>query len=144
MKKAPLADLKAFLGSVFHPKWTDEHESAEHAIRKFARRADEKTRKGVIGDIHRLSTEYKDEDLENFVCEDCKGDIFPPALGFTYANWLKHTAELISSTPMTKRVDPADKKGSAKKASAKKAPAAKKASAKKAPPAKAPAKKKKK
>lgn len=138
MKKALLADLKAFLGSVFHPKWTDEHESAEHAIRKFARRADEKTRKGVINDIHRLSTEYKDEELENFVCEDCKGDIFPPALGFTYANWLKHTAEIITSTPMTKRVDPADKKGAAKKA----APA-KKASAKKAPEKKAsPGKKK--
>lgn len=142
MKKTPLADLKAFLGAVFHPKWTDEHESAEHAIRKFARRADEKTRKGVIHDIHRLSTEYKDEDLENFVCEDCKGDIFPPALGFTYANWLKHTAELIAATPMTKRTEPADKKGPAKKASAKKAPAAKKAAARKAPPKKPAGKKK--
>jgi hypothetical protein len=135
MKKTPLADLKAFLGSVFHAKWTDEHESAEHAIRKFARRADEKTRKSVIGDIHRLSTEYKDEDLENFVCEDCKGDIFPPALGFTYANWLKHTAELIASTPMNRRVDPADRKAASKKAAAKKA-AAQKAPAKKAAPVK--------
>ena len=133
MKKSHLADLKAFLGSVFHPKWTDEHESAEHAIRKFARKADEKTRKGVIGDIQRLSTEYKDEDLENFVCEDCKGDIFPPALGFTYAAWLKHTADLISATPMTKPRGEAaaDKKGAGKSASAKKAAPAKKAAAKK-------------
>ncbi len=128
MKKSTLADLKAFLGSVFHPKWTDEHESAEHAIRKFARKADEKTRKGVIGDIQRLSTEYKDEELENFVCEDCKGDIFPPALGFTYANWLKHTAELIAATPMSK---PRGEAATAKSASAKKAAPAKKATAKK-------------
>lgn len=133
MKKSQLADLKAFLGTVFHAKWTDEHESAEHAIRKFARKADDKTRKGVIGDIHRLSTEYKEEDLENFVCEDCKGDIFPPALGFTYSNWLKHASELISSTPMSKRTEPGEKKGAAKKASAKKAAPASKATSKKAP-----------
>ena len=126
MKKSPFADLKHFLGTVFHSDWTIEHESYEHAIRKFARRADEKTRKGVLSDIHRLTTEHRDEDLENFVCEDCKGDIFPPALGFTYSNWIKHAGEIISSTPMTRRVDPEKRAANKAAAAAKKGSPAKK------------------
>jgi hypothetical protein len=41
------------------------------------------------------------------VCEDARGDIFPPALGFTYSDWLRHVGEMLS--------------GTAKKAAAKKA-----------------------
>ena len=133
MKRNSFADLKSFLGIVFHPDWTIEHESADHAIRKFARRADDRTRKAIIADILRLQTDFREEELENFICEDCKGDIFPPALGFTYSNWLKHASETISSTPMTRRSASAvakdalpKKAGPLKPAAAKKAPLAQK------------------
>lgn len=156
MKKALYVELKKFLGTVLHPDWTIEHESADHAIRKFARKAEDKTRKAILADIHHLLTERNNDDLENFVCEDARGDIFPPALGFTYSDWLKHVGELISSTPMTKQRPAAAsekkaapvKKPSAvtkKAAPAKKsAPAKKPASAKKAAPGKKPAPAKKK
>ncbi len=130
MKKVPYLELKKFLGSVLHPDWTIEHESADHAIRKFARKAEDKVRKAILADIHHLLTERHNDDLENFVCEDARGDIFPPALGFTYADWLKHVGEVISSTPMTKRAPAPEIKAPA----AKKTAAAKKA----APPAKKP------
>ena len=139
MKKALYVELKKFLGSVFHPDWTIEHESADHAVRKYARKAEDKARKGILADIHHLLNERSNDDLENFVCEDARGDIFPPALGFTYADWLKHVGEVLASTPTRKA--PAEKKP----APAKKAPPAKKpAPVKKSPAAKpAPAKKKK-
>lgn len=156
MKKALYVELKKFLGTVLHPDWTIEHESADHAIRKFARKAEDRTRKAILADIHHLLTERNNDDLENFVCEDARGDIFPPALGFTYSDWLKHVGELISSTPMTKRPAASEKKAApatkpsavTKKtvpanqpAPAKRAPAAAKkpASEKKAAPAKKPA-----
>ena len=129
MKKAPYVELKKFLGTVLHPDWTIEHESADHAIRKFARKAEDKVRKAILADIHHLLNERAVEDLENFVCEDARGDIFPPALGFTYADWLKHVGELISSTPMTKKAAPTEKKAAA--AGKKPAPAGKSAPVKK-------------
>ena len=130
MKKALYVELKKFLGTVLHPDWTIEHESADHAIRKFARKAEDKVRKAILADILHLLTERHNDDLENFVCEDARGDIFPPALGFTYADWLKHVGELISSTPMTRKSVPAaDKKSASAKKSA--APAKKSAAAKK-------------
>lgn len=159
MKKALYVELKKFLGTVLHPDWTIEHESADHAIRKFARKAEDKTRKAILADIHHLLTERNNDDLENFVCEDARGDIFPPALGFTYSDWLKHVGELITSTPMTKqrpaaasekKAAPAKKPATVTKnaapktAPAKKAAPAKPASAKKAAPAKKPAPAKKK
>jgi hypothetical protein len=107
MKKVPYVELKKFLGSVFHPDWTIEHESADHAIKKFTRKADEKVKKSILADIHHLLTERSDEDLENFVCEDARGDIFPPALGFTYSDWLKHVGEMLAG--------PAAKKAAKKK-----------------------------
>jgi hypothetical protein len=119
MKKAPYVELKKFLGSVFHPDWTIQHESADHAVKKYSKKADEKVRKAILADIHHLLTERTDEDLENFVCEDARGDIFPPALGFTYSDWLRHVGELLTPPPA--------KKASGKSASpAKKAPAGKK------------------
>ncbi len=142
MKKALYVELKKFLGTVLHPDWTIEHESADHAIRKFARRAEDKTRKAILADIHHLLTERHNDDLENFVCEDARGDIFPPALGFTYSDWLKHVGEVISSTPMTRRPAASEQKvAPPKKPSAvtkKAAPAQKAAPAKKASPAKKP------
>ncbi|HWB03595.1 MAG TPA: contact-dependent growth inhibition system immunity protein [Verrucomicrobiales bacterium] len=107
MKKAPYVELKKFLGTVFHPDWTIEHESADHAVKKYTRKADDKVKKAILADIHHLLTERSDEELENFVCEDARGDIFPPALGFTYSDWLRHVGEMLS--------------GTAKKAAAKKA-----------------------
>jgi len=140
MKKALYVELKKFLGTVLHPDWTIEHESADHAIRKFARRAEDKTRKAILADIHHLLTERNNDDLENFVCEDARGDIFPPALGFTYSDWLKHVGEVISSTPMTRRpAAPEQKAAPPTKHSSvtkKAAPAKKSAPAKKAAPAK--------
>lgn len=111
MKKAPYAELKNFLGTVFHPDWTVEHESADHAVKKFLRKADDKVKKAILADIHHLLTERSDEHLENFVCEDARGDIFPPALGYTYSDWLKHVGELIAG--------PAKKTAAAKKAAKK-------------------------
>ncbi len=96
MKKAPLAELKIFLGLVFHPDWTIRHESADHAIKKWLRKADDKLKKAVLHDINALLGQQSDEILENWVCEEAKGDIFPPALGFTYAKWLQHVGEMIA------------------------------------------------
>ena len=149
MKKALYVELKKFLGTVLHPDWTIEHESADHAIRKFARKAEDRTRKAILADIHHLLTERNNDDLENFVCEDARGDIFPPALGFTYSDWLKHVGELISSTPMTKKSAASEKKAAppqkASSVTKKVAPVNKPAPAQKTAPVKkpAPAKKKK-
>jgi CdiI immunity protein len=96
MKKTPLSELKKFLGTVFHPNWTIEQESADHAIKKWLRKADDKAKKGVLHDINDLLGQESDEALENWVCEEAKGDIFPPALGFTYASWLRHVGEMIA------------------------------------------------
>src|SRR5688572_418329 len=62
MKKALYVELKKFLGTVLHPDWTIEHESADHAIRKFARKAEDKTRKAILADIHHLLTERNNDD----------------------------------------------------------------------------------
>jgi hypothetical protein len=113
MKKAPYVELKKFLGAVFHPDWTIQNESADHAVKKFARKAEDKVRKAILGDIHHLLTERTDEDLENFVCEDARGDIFPPALGFTYSDWLRHVGELLSAGAGRKSAAPAAKKATA-------------------------------
>ena len=106
MKKVPYVELKKFLGSVFHPDWTIQHESADHAVKKYARKADEKVKKAILADIHHLLTERTDEDLENFVCEDAKGDIFPPALGFTYSYWLRHVGEMLGGSGPKKPAAP--------------------------------------
>ncbi len=116
MKKVALyVELKKFLGTVFHPDWTIEHESADHALKKFSKKVDEKIRKSILSDIHHLLTERSDEDLENFVCEDARGDIFPPALGFTYSDWLRHVSEMLAG-PVAKKAAPAKKAAAAKKA----------------------------
>jgi|GEM_PF-5841131 len=109
MKKVPYVELKKFLGTVFHPDWTIQHESADHAVKKYAKKAEDKARKAILADIHHLLTERTDEDLENFVCEDARGDIFPPALGFTYSDWLRHVGELLAAQPARKAAAPAKK-----------------------------------